>query len=155
MPRLRRRSGVSFQPEVGLDLFPRNRLGARGDLLAGELGRPDVGQVLGRLDEPLRVLGGDHSGPRVIAMDSHVDTVGVGDPAAWEHDPYRGKVEGGRIYGRGSSDQKAGIACLVCGPGDLDQAHQPDESIRIPALERGRDLVPRVLQRLCGARPAC
>ena len=49
---------------------------------------------------------------------------------------------------------QAGIACLVCGPGDLDQAHQPDESIRIAALERGRDVVPRVLERLCGARPA-
>ena len=66
-----------------------------------------------RVDGLGNIMGRIGSGPRVIAMDSHIDTVGVGDPKAWEHDPYQGKVEDGKIYGRGSSDQKAGIACLV------------------------------------------
>jgi putative selenium metabolism hydrolase len=46
-------------------------------------------------------------------MDSHTDTVGVGDPKEWAWDPYRGKVEDGFVYGRGASDQRAGMASLV------------------------------------------
>jgi len=32
-------------------------------------------------------------------MDSHTDTVGVGDPKEWAWDPYQGKVEDGYVYG--------------------------------------------------------
>jgi acetylornithine deacetylase len=52
----------------------------------------------------------------------------------------------------GGQFKKAGIDSLICGPGDLDQAHQPDESIGREAFERGAEIVPRVLERLCGAR---
>jgi putative selenium metabolism hydrolase len=46
-------------------------------------------------------------------MDSHTDTVGVGDPKEWAWDPYKGKVEDGYVYGRGAGDQRAGMACMV------------------------------------------
>ncbi len=46
-------------------------------------------------------------------MDSHIDTVGIGDPKEWAWDPYQGKVEDGYIYGRGSCDQRAGMASMV------------------------------------------
>jgi len=52
-------------------------------------------------------------GPRVIAIDAHVDTVGVGDRSAWKHDPYRGKVAGGKVWGRGAGDQEGAIASMV------------------------------------------
>jgi len=52
-------------------------------------------------------------GKKVIAMDAHVDTVGIGDPAQWKWDPYRGKLEKGIIYGRGASDQRAGMVSMV------------------------------------------
>ncbi len=52
-------------------------------------------------------------GPRLIAIDAHVDTVGLGDPAEWRHDPYQGKVAGGLIYGRGAGDQKGAIPAMV------------------------------------------
>jgi acetylornithine deacetylase len=45
----------------------------------------------------------------------------------------------------------AGIASLICGPGDLDQAHQPDESVSRAAFESGTEHVLRVVQRLCAA----
>src|SRR5881398_350432 len=35
------------------------------------------------------------TGPRLIAIDAHVDTVGVGNPDEWKHDPFKGKVEKG------------------------------------------------------------
>lgn len=64
-----------------------------------------IGNVLGRVG----------NGPVTILYDSHIDTVGVGDPAAWACDPFQGKVEGGAVYGRGASDNKAAIACMVHG----------------------------------------
>ena len=65
------------------------------------------------------------SGAHVLAMDAHVDTVGIGDPGTWEHDPYEGKLEDGVIYGRGAADQEGGMAAMVYGAKaikDLDLA---------------------------------
>ncbi|HWI62955.1 MAG TPA: YgeY family selenium metabolism-linked hydrolase [Symbiobacteriaceae bacterium] len=61
------------------------------------------------------VLGRIGSGPVTILYDSHIDTVGVGDPAAWAFDPFEGKVENGIVYGRGASDNKMAIATMVHG----------------------------------------
>ena len=66
-----------------------------------------------RVDGMGNILGRIGSGKRVVMMDSHTDTVGVGDPKEWTFDPYKGKVEDGCVWGRGASDQRAGIACLV------------------------------------------
>ncbi len=52
-------------------------------------------------------------GPRLIAIDAHVDTVGIGNPDEWKHDPYRGKVAGGRVWGRGAGDQEGAVPAMV------------------------------------------
>ncbi len=65
------------------------------------------------IDPMGNILGRIGSGEHVIMMDSHTDTVGVGDPKEWAWDPYRGKVEDGYVYGRGSCDQRAGMASMV------------------------------------------
>lgn len=54
-------------------------------------------------------------GERVILYDSHLDTVGIGDRSTWEVDPYAGLVQDGVVYGRGASDNKAGVASMVAG----------------------------------------
>jgi len=51
----------------------------------------------------------------VIAVDGHVDTVGVGDRSTWRVDPHRGDQAEGVVFGRGASDQKGGIAAAVYG----------------------------------------
>jgi putative selenium metabolism hydrolase len=66
-----------------------------------------------RVDGMGNILGRIGSGKTVIMMDSHTDTVGVGDPKEWGWDPYQGKVEDGYIYGRGSCDQRAGMVSMV------------------------------------------
>jgi acetylornithine deacetylase len=43
----------------------------------------------------------------------------------------------------------AGIQCLICGPGDYDQAHQPNESIPRDAFERGPAMITQVIERMC------
>ena len=51
------------------------------------------------------------SGRRLV-LNGHLDTFPIGD-ARWEHDPLGGELVGGRIYGRGACDMKAGVAALV------------------------------------------
>ncbi len=53
------------------------------------------------------------SGSHLIAMDGHVDTVGVGDPSLWNYNPYEGDEDAEIILGRGVSDQGGGIAAMV------------------------------------------
>ncbi|MGE5594292.1 MAG: YgeY family selenium metabolism-linked hydrolase [Betaproteobacteria bacterium] len=68
-----------------------------------------------KVDAIGNVIGTMGSGRRKILYDSHIDTVGVGDRAAWKWDPFQGKYENGVVYGRGASDNKAAIACMVWG----------------------------------------
>ena len=67
------------------------------------------------IDPMGNILGRIGNGSHVIAMDAHIDTVGVGDPEAWPHDPFKGKLEDGVIWGRGASDQEGGMAAMVYG----------------------------------------
>ncbi len=53
------------------------------------------------------------SGKHLIALDGHVDTVGVGDPSLWNYNPYEGDEDEEVVLGRGTSDQGGGIAAMV------------------------------------------
>ena len=55
------------------------------------------------------------SGPRLIAIDAHIDTVGVGNPGEWKHDPYKGKLDATTVWGRGAGDQKGATPAMVYG----------------------------------------
>lgn len=68
-----------------------------------------------KVDGMGNILGRVGSGKTVIAMDAHLDTVGVGDPSTWKRDPYRGELTDGIIYGRGAGDQEAGMAASLYG----------------------------------------
>jgi succinyl-diaminopimelate desuccinylase len=48
--------------------------------------------------------------PRVV-LNGHMDVVPVEDPEAWSVEPYGGRVNGNRLYGRGSTDMKGPLAC--------------------------------------------
>ena len=65
------------------------------------------------------------------------------------------KTSRGALYGTdGGHLALSGITSIICGPGDLEQAHQPNESIRRDALERGPEMILRVIDRMCGAGAA-
>jgi putative selenium metabolism hydrolase len=59
------------------------------------------------------IFGHIGSGSRLIAMDAHVDTVGIGNRDNWRFDPYDGAEDDETIIGRGASDQKGGMASMV------------------------------------------
>jgi len=61
------------------------------------------------------VIGWMGDGEKIIAIDSHIDTVGIGNIANWEQDPYEGYETDDIIYGRGGSDQEGGMASAVYG----------------------------------------
>ena len=61
------------------------------------------------------VIGWMGDGDKIIAIDSHIDTVGIGNRDNWTHDPYEGYEDEEVIYGRGGSDQEGGMASAVYG----------------------------------------
>ena len=61
------------------------------------------------------VIGWMGDGEKIIAIDSHIDTVGIGNINNWEKDPYEGYETDDIIYGRGGSDQEGGMASAVYG----------------------------------------
>jgi len=68
-----------------------------------------------RFDKMGNIMGRIGSGRRVIVYDSHIDTVGVGDPASWGWDPFKGKVENGIFYARGTCDEKGSTPGMIYG----------------------------------------
>ena len=74
-----------------------------------------LGFDLVEIDGLGNVIGWMGSGERIIAIDSHVDTVGIGNRENWTHDPYEGYEDEEIIYGRGGSDQEGGMAAAVYG----------------------------------------
>lgn len=65
-------------------------------------------------DEALGVLGQLGSGmdPTLI-LNGHVDVVPAGDLERWTYPPWRGTVDGGRVYGRGAADMKGAMCCAL------------------------------------------
>ncbi len=61
------------------------------------------------------VIGWMGEGDKIIAIDSHIDTVGIGNINNWDADPYKGYETDEIIYGRGGSDQEGGMSSAVYG----------------------------------------
>jgi putative selenium metabolism hydrolase len=66
-----------------------------------------------RIDGLGSIIGRIGSGPKMIAFDAHIDTVYAGDLAQWKSDPFSPKVEDGKVWGRGTVDQKGGMASML------------------------------------------
>jgi putative selenium metabolism hydrolase len=90
-----------------------SQIGPVGERIQAEMRRLGWDEV--RFDRMGNTVGRIGDGPKVIVYDSHIDTVGVGDPADWGWDPFLGKVEGGRLYARGAVDEKGSTPGMVHG----------------------------------------
>src|SRR6188768_1159667 len=69
-------------------------------------------------------IGAPQSKP-ALGFTGHIDTVPLG-AAAWKNHAFGASLEGGRLYGRGSSDMKSGVAAFVVAA--LAQAERLRES---------------------------
>jgi succinyl-diaminopimelate desuccinylase len=56
-------------------------------------------------------FGGEKVGPW-LGFSGHLDTVPLGG-APWTRDPFAADIEGGLLYGRGSTDMKSGVAAFI------------------------------------------
>ena len=64
--------------------------------------------VVGRWRAP-----GRRVGARSIVLNGHLDVVSPGNEALWSASPWSGRIEHGRVYGRGACDMKAGVATAL------------------------------------------
>jgi putative selenium metabolism hydrolase len=90
-----------------------SQIGPVGERIQAEMRK--LGWDEARFDKMGNTLGRIGDGPKVIVYDSHIDTVGVGDPNEWEWDPFVGKVENGLLYARGACDEKGSTPGMVHG----------------------------------------
>ena len=51
------------------------------------------------------------AGPETMGMLAHLDVVPAGD--GWQHQPWGGEIDNGRIYGRGTTDDKGPALCAL------------------------------------------
>jgi putative selenium metabolism hydrolase len=93
------------------------QLKAVGERIGAEMTKLGFEEV--RFDKMGNIMGRIGSGPstslRTIVYDSHIDTVGVGDPTTWGWDPFKGKVENGILYARGACDEKGSTPGMIYG----------------------------------------
>lgn len=47
--------------------------------------------------------------------------------------------------------QQAGFSTVICGPGSIEQAHQPDEYVEVSQMERGALFMRRLIDWAAGA----
>lgn len=65
------------------------------------------------IDSMGNVVGRIGNGEKILLFDSHVDTVAVNDEAEWTIPPFSGRIENGRLHGRGAVDMKSSVAASV------------------------------------------
>ena len=53
------------------------------------------------------------TGRPFLLFAGHTDVVPPGDVSSWKHEPFAAVIENGEIYGRGTTDMKGGIACMM------------------------------------------
>lgn len=71
------------------------------------------------------------SGDKIFGVICHLDTVPAGDLGKWKHNPFKGTVINGAVYGRGSQDDKGrGIAALYAVKALMDQGYHFNQRIR-------------------------
>jgi succinyl-diaminopimelate desuccinylase len=80
-----------------------------------------------------------------LIFSGHMDTVPPGD-IAWEFDPYGAAEKDGRIYGRGASDMKSGLAAMTTAMMEIARSRVALQGDLILAATAGEEVD------CCGAR---
>jgi len=104
---------IRFLREICAIPSMESQIGPVGERIGAEMRKLGFDEV--RFDKMGNILGRIGNGPKVLVYDSHIDTVGVGDPAEWPYDPFEGKIENGCLYARGAVDEKGSTPGMVYG----------------------------------------
>ena len=104
---------IQFMREIVAIPSFESKIGLVGERIQVEMKKLAYDEV--RFDKMGNTIGRIGNGKRVIVFDTHVDTVGIGDPTAWKWDPFKGKIEDGVLYARGACDEKNSTPGMVYG----------------------------------------
>ena len=104
---------IGFLREICAIPSMNSEIGPVGECIQAEMRKLGYDEV--RFDRMGNTIGRIGDGPRVLVYDSHIDTVGIGDPAEWEWDPFVGKIKDGRLYARGACDEKGSTPGMIYG----------------------------------------
>jgi len=104
---------IRFMREICAIPSMDSNIEAVGKRIAAEMNALHFDEV--RFDRMGNIMGRIGNGEKVIVFDSHIDTVGIGDPHEWKWDPFKGKVEDGVLYARGACDEKNSTPGMVYG----------------------------------------
>jgi putative selenium metabolism hydrolase len=104
---------IKFMREICAIPSMESKIGPVGERIQAEMKKLGYDEV--RFDKMGNTVGRIGNGKKVIVFDSHIDTVGVGDPSEWEWDPFIGKVENGILYARGACDEKGSTPGMIYG----------------------------------------
>jgi succinyl-diaminopimelate desuccinylase len=74
---------------------------------------------------------GDKGAAKSFGFNGHTDVVPVGDAAAWSVDPFGAEIRDGKLWGRGSTDMKSGVAAFVAAAIDLVRDAPPEGAVII------------------------
>ena len=85
----------------------------------------------------LGILRGNGEKPGLL-MAGHADTVPLGE-SKWGHPPFGADIEEGKIYGRGASDMKSGVAAIVFAAGALAALGVPIRGDLLVAITAGEE----------------
>ncbi|MCC5974448.1 MAG: succinyl-diaminopimelate desuccinylase [Rubellimicrobium sp.] len=66
---------------------------------------------------------------RSFGFNGHTDVVPVGDPSRWSVDPFGGEIRDGKLWGRGATDMKSGVAAFVAAAVDFVSETPPDGAV--------------------------
>ncbi|MBY5972486.1 succinyl-diaminopimelate desuccinylase [Ferrimonas balearica] len=77
---------------------------------------------------------GEKGAARTFGFNGHTDVVPVGDAAAWTADPFGAEIRDGRMYGRGATDMKSGVACFAAAAIDFVTRTPPEDGAVVLAI---------------------
>jgi putative selenium metabolism hydrolase len=104
---------ISFLREICAIPSMDSQIGPVGERVQAEMRKLGFDEVW--FDAMGNTVGRIGNGARVLVYDSHIDTVGIGNPDEWDWDPFIGKIEKGRLYARGACDEKGSTPPMIYG----------------------------------------
>ena len=66
---------------------------------------------------------------RTFGFNGHTDVVPTGDAAQWSVDPFGAEMRDGKLWGRGSTDMKSGVAAFAAAAVDFVRTAPPDGAV--------------------------
>jgi acetylornithine deacetylase len=115
-----------FEEVRALDAALKARAPEAGAVIAQQSGTPSFApEPDGAAESFARRLAGDNGPPRAVAF----------------------ATEAGQF-------QRAGFSTVLCGPGSIEQAHQPDEYVEVAQMERGAAFMRRLVEWASASPPA-